>query len=152
MFWTVVSGYLLRLTTYLTARLTRRLRVGLCPLNCFLLCLPQAHHESITWPRELPNFMREYLTSGESLHTSSGKPADLSPFNEVAWSTFAERSQASSFFSPRKGLGRRSDYKGRERCSRYGSDTCNQVYIYGGLNSLPTIMKRAFGMSRVLGG
>ena len=31
--------------------------------------------------------------------------------------------------------------------SRYGSDTYKQVYIYGGLDPSPTILKRAFGMS-----
>ena len=33
--------------------------------------------------------------------------------------------------------------KAAKECSRFGSDTCSQVYIYGGLNSLPTILKRA---------
>ena len=36
--------------------------------------------------------------------------------------------------------------------SRYGSDTFKQVYIYGGLDQSPTILKRAFGMSWGLGG
>ena len=36
--------------------------------------------------------------------------------------------------------------------SRYGSDTYKQVYIYGGLDPSPTILKRAFGMSLGLGG
>jgi NADPH2:quinone reductase len=36
--------------------------------------------------------------------------------------------------------------------SRYGSDTYKQVYIYGGLDQSPTILKRAFGMSWGLGG
>ena len=36
--------------------------------------------------------------------------------------------------------------------SRYGSDTYKQVYIYGGLDPSPTILKRAFGMSWGLGG
>ena len=31
--------------------------------------------------------------------------------------------------------------------SRYGSDTYKQVYIYGGLDPSPTVLKRAFGMS-----
>ena len=36
--------------------------------------------------------------------------------------------------------------------SRYGSDTYKQVYIYGGLDQSPTILKRAYGMSWGLGG
>ena len=36
--------------------------------------------------------------------------------------------------------------------SRYGSNTYKQVYIYGGLDQSPTILKRAFGMSWGLGG
>ena len=36
--------------------------------------------------------------------------------------------------------------------SRCGSDTYKQVYIYGGLDQSPTILKRAFGMSWGLGG
>ena len=36
--------------------------------------------------------------------------------------------------------------------SRYGSDTYKQVYIYGGLDPSPTILKRALGMSWGLGG
>ena len=36
--------------------------------------------------------------------------------------------------------------------SRYGSDTYKQVYIYGGLDQSPTILKRAFGLSWGLGG
>ena len=36
--------------------------------------------------------------------------------------------------------------------SRYGSDTYKQVYIDGGLDQSPTILKRAFGMSWGLGG
>jgi NADPH2:quinone reductase len=36
--------------------------------------------------------------------------------------------------------------------SRYGSDTYKQVYIYGGLDRQPTLLKRAFGMSWGLGG
>ena len=31
--------------------------------------------------------------------------------------------------------------------SRYGSDTYKQVYIYGGLDQSPTVLKRAYGMS-----
>ncbi|MDC0570188.1 zinc-binding dehydrogenase [bacterium] len=36
--------------------------------------------------------------------------------------------------------------------SRYGSDTYKQVYIYGGLDQSPTVLKRAYGMSWSLGG
>jgi NADPH:quinone reductase-like Zn-dependent oxidoreductase len=36
--------------------------------------------------------------------------------------------------------------------SRYGSTTYKQVYIYGGLNTAPTEINRAFGMSWGLGG
>ena len=36
--------------------------------------------------------------------------------------------------------------------SRYGSDTYKQVYIYGGLDRQPTLLKRAFGMSWGRGG
>ncbi|MES2342502.1 MAG: zinc-binding dehydrogenase [Pseudomonadota bacterium] len=36
--------------------------------------------------------------------------------------------------------------------SRYGSTTYKQVYIYGGLNTAPTELSRAFGMSWGLGG
>jgi len=36
--------------------------------------------------------------------------------------------------------------------SRYGSTTYKQVYIYGGLDTSPTILNRAFGMSWGLGG
>jgi NADPH:quinone reductase len=36
--------------------------------------------------------------------------------------------------------------------SRYGSDTHKQVYIYGGLDRGPTILRRDFGMSWGLGG
>ena len=36
--------------------------------------------------------------------------------------------------------------------SRYCSDTYKQVYIYGGLDQSPTILKRSFGMSWGLGG
>ena len=55
------------------------------------------HQESITGPRDLSNVVREYSTFVESLNTSSGKPAGLSSFHEVAWSTFAERSEARFF-------------------------------------------------------
>ena len=36
--------------------------------------------------------------------------------------------------------------------SRYGSDTHKQVYIYGGLDRSPTILRRDFGMSWSVGG
>lgn len=36
--------------------------------------------------------------------------------------------------------------------SRYGSDTHKQVYIYGGLDRSPTILRRDFGMSWGVGG
>jgi NADPH2:quinone reductase len=36
--------------------------------------------------------------------------------------------------------------------SRYGSETFKQVYIYGGLDQSPTILKRSYGMSWGLGG
>jgi len=36
--------------------------------------------------------------------------------------------------------------------SRYGSNTFKQVYIYGGLDTSPTVLQRAFGMSWGLGG
>jgi hypothetical protein len=36
--------------------------------------------------------------------------------------------------------------------SRYGSDTHKQVYIYGGLDRGPTILRRDFGMSWSIGG
>jgi len=36
--------------------------------------------------------------------------------------------------------------------SRYGSTTYKQVYIYGGLDTGPTVLNRAFGMSWGLGG
>jgi len=36
--------------------------------------------------------------------------------------------------------------------SRYGSDTHKQVYIYGGLDRGPTVLRRDFGMSWGLGG
>jgi NADPH2:quinone reductase len=36
--------------------------------------------------------------------------------------------------------------------SRYGSTTYKQVYIYGGLDTGPTTLNRAFGMSWGLGG
>lgn len=42
--------------------------------------------------------------------------------------------------------------KNAKEYSRYGSDTYKQVYIYGGLDQSPTILKRAFGLSWGLGG
>ena len=42
--------------------------------------------------------------------------------------------------------------KSAKEYSRYGSDTYKQVYIYGGLDQSPTVLKRAFGMSWGLGG
>lgn len=36
--------------------------------------------------------------------------------------------------------------------SRYGSDTLKQVYVYGGLDRGPTILRRDFGMSWAIGG
>lgn len=36
--------------------------------------------------------------------------------------------------------------------SRYGSDTHKQVYIYGGLDRSPTVLRRDFGMSWSIGG
>jgi NADPH2:quinone reductase len=36
--------------------------------------------------------------------------------------------------------------------SRYGSDTHKQVYVYGGLDRSPTILRRDFGMSWSIGG
>jgi NADPH-dependent curcumin reductase CurA len=36
--------------------------------------------------------------------------------------------------------------------SRYGSDTLKQVYIYGGLDRGPTVLRRDFGMSWSIGG
>ena len=36
--------------------------------------------------------------------------------------------------------------------SRYGSDTLKQVYIYGGLDRGPTVLRRDFGMSWAIGG
>ena len=36
--------------------------------------------------------------------------------------------------------------------SRYGTETYKQVYIYGGLDPSPTILKRSYGMSWGLGG
>ena len=36
--------------------------------------------------------------------------------------------------------------------SRYGSDTHKQVYVYGGLDRAPTILRRDFGMSWGIGG
>lgn len=42
--------------------------------------------------------------------------------------------------------------KNSEEYSRYGSETYKQVYIYGGLDQSPTILKRSYGMSWGLGG
>ena len=42
--------------------------------------------------------------------------------------------------------------KNSEQYSRYGSQTYKQVYIYGGLDQNPTILKRSYGMSWGLGG
>jgi NADPH2:quinone reductase len=42
--------------------------------------------------------------------------------------------------------------KSAKEYSRYGSDTYKQVYIYGGLDQSPTVLKRAYGMSWGLGG
>ena len=42
--------------------------------------------------------------------------------------------------------------KTTKKYSGYGSDTYKQVYIYGGLDQSPTILKRAYGMSWGLGG
>jgi NADPH2:quinone reductase len=42
--------------------------------------------------------------------------------------------------------------KSAKEYSRYGSDTYKQVYIYGGLDQSPTILKRSYGMSWGLGG
>ena len=42
--------------------------------------------------------------------------------------------------------------KAAKEYSRYGSDTYKQVYIYGGLDPSPTVLKRALGMSWGLGG
>ena len=36
--------------------------------------------------------------------------------------------------------------------SRYGSTTYKQVYIYGGLDTTPTLLNRSFGMTWGLGG
>jgi hypothetical protein len=36
--------------------------------------------------------------------------------------------------------------------SRYGSDVLKQVYVYGGLDRGPTVLKRDFGMRWSLGG
>jgi hypothetical protein len=36
--------------------------------------------------------------------------------------------------------------------SRYGSDTLKQVYVYGGLDRGPTVLRRDFGMSWAIGG
>ena len=42
--------------------------------------------------------------------------------------------------------------KAAKEYSRYGSDTYKQVYIYGGLDPSPTVLKRAYGMSWGVGG
>jgi NADPH2:quinone reductase len=42
--------------------------------------------------------------------------------------------------------------KNSKEYSRYGSETYKQVYIYGGLDQSPTILKRSYGMSWGLGG
>ena len=42
--------------------------------------------------------------------------------------------------------------KAAKEYSRYGSDTYKQVYIYGGLDPSPTVLKRSYGMSWGLGG
>ena len=42
--------------------------------------------------------------------------------------------------------------KTNKKYNGYGSDTYKQVYIYGGLDQSPTILKRAYGMSWGLGG
>jgi NADPH2:quinone reductase len=42
--------------------------------------------------------------------------------------------------------------KNAEQYSRYGSETYKQVYIYGGLDQSPTVLKRSYGMSWGLGG
>ena len=42
--------------------------------------------------------------------------------------------------------------KNTEQYSRYGSETYKQVYIYGGLDQSPTVLKRSYGMSWGLGG
>jgi len=42
--------------------------------------------------------------------------------------------------------------KNSEQYSRYGSEKYKQVYIYGGLDQNPTILKRSYGMSWGLGG
>ena len=42
--------------------------------------------------------------------------------------------------------------KNSEEYSRYGSEIYKQVYIYGGLDQSPTILKRSYGMSWGLGG
>ena len=42
--------------------------------------------------------------------------------------------------------------KNSKEYSRYGSETYKQVYIYGGLDQTPSILKRSYGMSWGLGG
>ncbi|MDA9655388.1 zinc-binding dehydrogenase [Candidatus Actinomarina] len=42
--------------------------------------------------------------------------------------------------------------KNSKEYSRYGSETYKQVYIYGGLDLTPSILKRSYGMSWGLGG
>ena len=42
--------------------------------------------------------------------------------------------------------------KNSNEYSRYGSETYKQVYIYGGLDQSPSILKRSYGMSWGLGG
>ena len=42
--------------------------------------------------------------------------------------------------------------KNSKEYSRYGSETYKQVYIYGGLDQSPSILKRSYGMSWGLGG
>ena len=42
--------------------------------------------------------------------------------------------------------------KNSKKYSRYGSETYKQVYIYGGLDQSPSILKRSYGMSWGLGG
>ncbi len=42
--------------------------------------------------------------------------------------------------------------EGAGEFSRYGSDTHKQVYVYGGLDRSPTVLRRDFGMSWSIGG
>ena len=42
--------------------------------------------------------------------------------------------------------------KNSKEYSRYGSETYKQVYIYGGLDQSPSILKRSYGMSWGIGG